>query len=107
MLLPLSCYGFHQNITHHSFIDGVCCCPVWCLLSVVSQEKLSACPSIDKGGYYVSSSGRRLVHGDVCNSGLSALIPDTDGKGTLNPGEAAAQGLVIVWLNSRGLNSAR
>lgn len=53
------------------------------------QEKLSTCPSIDKGGYYVSSTGKRLVHGDVCNSGLSALIPDTDGKGSLNPGEHA------------------
>lgn len=55
-----------------------CCC--------VPQEKLSTCPSIDKGGYYVSSTGKRLVHGDMCNSGLSALIPDTDGKGSLNPG---------------------
>lgn len=57
------------------------------LLISYLQEKLSTCPSIDKGGYYVSSTGKRLVHGDVCNSGLSALIPDTDGKGSLNPGE--------------------
>lgn len=53
---------------------------------VCLQDKLSTCPLIDKGGYYVSSTGKRLAHGDACNSGLSALIPDTDGKGSLNPG---------------------
>lgn len=52
------------------------------------QDKLALCPLIDKGGYYVSSTGKRLVHGDMCNSGLSSLIPDTDGKGALNPGAA-------------------
>jgi len=50
---------------------------------------MSACPSIDAGGYYVSSTGKRLVHGDMC-SGLESLIPDTDGKGSLRPGAKPA-----------------
>jgi hypothetical protein len=33
----------------------------------------------------VSSTGRRLVHGDACE-GVQSVIPDTDGKGSLNPG---------------------
>lgn len=59
------------------------------------QEKLSTCPSVDKGGYYVSSTGKRLVHGELCNSGLSSLIPDTDGKGSLNPGELAGRSVCL------------
>eukprot|EP00878_Enallax_costatus_P010257 GHUV01010707.1.p1 GENE.GHUV01010707.1~~GHUV01010707.1.p1 ORF type:complete len:710 (+),score=160.81 GHUV01010707.1:152-2131(+) len=49
------------------------------------SEKLSSCPTIDTGVYSVSSTGKRLVHGDQC-TGLESIIPDTDGKGTLRPG---------------------
>uniref|UniRef100_A0A383W6M8 VPS10 domain-containing protein n=1 Tax=Tetradesmus obliquus TaxID=3088 RepID=A0A383W6M8_TETOB len=49
------------------------------------QEKLTSCPSIDEGHYHVSSTGKRLVHGDNC-TGLDSLIADTDGKGQMRPG---------------------
>jgi hypothetical protein len=44
------------------------------------QEKLPTCPHVDDGSYRVSSSGFRLVHGDVC-TGIDQIIADTDGKG--------------------------
>jgi hypothetical protein len=51
-----------------------------------TQGKLpSSCPAIEQGSYTVSSTGRRLVHGDACE-GVQSVIPDTDGKGSLNPG---------------------
>ncbi|KAI8465440.1 MAG: hypothetical protein J3K34DRAFT_525363 [Monoraphidium minutum] len=45
------------------------------------EDKLPTCPHIDDDSYRVSSSGFRLVHGDVC-SGIDKVISDTDGKGT-------------------------
>jgi hypothetical protein len=44
------------------------------------QEKLPTCPHVDDGSYRVSSSGFRLVHGDVC-TGIDQIISDTDGQG--------------------------
>ncbi|KIY96596.1 hypothetical protein MNEG_11365 [Monoraphidium neglectum] len=45
------------------------------------DDKLPTCPHVKDGSYRVSSSGFRLVHGDVC-SGVDKIIFDTDGKGT-------------------------
>ncbi|GBF87767.1 hypothetical protein Rsub_00478 [Raphidocelis subcapitata] len=44
------------------------------------EDKLPTCPRVQDGSYYVSGSGFRLVHGDVC-SGVDGVIPDSDGQG--------------------------
>ncbi len=43
-------------------------------------DKLPVCPTLDKKLYAVSSSGRRLVHSDMC-TGVDKIIQDTDGQG--------------------------
>eukprot|EP00197_Chlamydomonas_leiostraca_P003012 CAMPEP_0202867564 /NCGR_PEP_ID=MMETSP1391-20130828/9502_1 /ASSEMBLY_ACC=CAM_ASM_000867 /TAXON_ID=1034604 /ORGANISM="Chlamydomonas leiostraca, Strain SAG 11-49" /LENGTH=890 /DNA_ID=CAMNT_0049547617 /DNA_START=70 /DNA_END=2742 /DNA_ORIENTATION=- len=44
------------------------------------RDRMPTCPVVDSGTYTVSSTGKRLVHGDVC-TGVDGVIPDTDGKG--------------------------
>lgn len=55
-----------------------------------AQDKLPTCPHIEDGTYHVSSSGFRLVHGDVC-TGIDKIIFDTDGKGTGHGGAPASR----------------
>jgi len=50
------------------------------------QDKLPSCPHINDNSYAVSSSGFRLVHGDVC-TGIDKIIADTDGKGNARGGQ--------------------
>jgi hypothetical protein len=46
----------------------------------MAAERLPFCPTLAAGAYDVSTTGQRLLHGDVC-AGINALIPDTDGRG--------------------------
>lgn len=46
----------------------------------VPPDGMPTCPVVASGTYSVSDSGKRLLHGDVCNN-VAAIIPDTDGKG--------------------------
>lgn len=50
-----------------------------------SALKQPSCPpaipqTLQNSGYAMSTTNLRLVHGDQC-TGVSAVIPDTDGKG--------------------------
>ena len=49
-------------------------------VKVPGFDDKNACPLLSERGYRASSTGLRLVHDDVC-TGVSAVIPDTDGKG--------------------------
>jgi hypothetical protein len=55
--------------------------------ALLPRERMPSCPLLDTmgGDYTVSSSGRRLVHGDVC-AGADALFSDTDGAGQAKHG---------------------
>lgn len=50
----------------------------------LSGQRMPTCPAIDQLHYHVSSTGRRLVHADTC-VGIEAVLPDTDGGGTMRP----------------------
>lgn len=63
-------YGFQKN--------GSSCLPL-------PKSLVPTCPLITSGYYSVSSTGKRLVHADVCTN-VTTVIPDTDGRGTANGG---------------------
>ncbi len=63
------------------------------LVPAVMPNHPPQCPVIQSNTYTVSSSGKRLVHGDVCTN-PEAIIPDTGGKGRVGAG--AGRGRVLA-----------
>ncbi|KAG1664895.1 hypothetical protein FOA52_006241 [Chlamydomonas sp. UWO 241] len=53
--------------------DGAC--------ALLPPDQMPVCPRVFERKYLVSETGLRLIHADAC-TGLTTLIPDTDGQGT-------------------------
>ena len=64
-----------------------------------------SCSALGAHNYAASATGRRLVHGDVC-TGVSAVIPDTDGRGGTRGGGGALRVVRLVALTLGGVVAA-
>eukprot|EP00201_Polytomella_parva_P016140 CAMPEP_0175072082 /NCGR_PEP_ID=MMETSP0052_2-20121109/19671_1 /TAXON_ID=51329 ORGANISM="Polytomella parva, Strain SAG 63-3" /NCGR_SAMPLE_ID=MMETSP0052_2 /ASSEMBLY_ACC=CAM_ASM_000194 /LENGTH=978 /DNA_ID=CAMNT_0016339465 /DNA_START=262 /DNA_END=3198 /DNA_ORIENTATION=+ len=59
--------------------------------TALPESRMQTCPLIRDKKYMVSSTGKRLLHADVCND-ASVIIPDTDGMGNARKSPSSPSG---------------